>query len=544
MRLLTCLTAAAALFLSLAHPALGAPKEIKTANDTPVTLSPFEVVANTVEFKAWKKFSSEHFILYTDSGEKDSVRLLRNLEMLRLVEMAFFLRRPLALSRIVIVMPTSSSDWRKIASKGSVQWQVATSSAGWLACRSVLVQYDWDEDGAGLVQCSVAKIVLDDIDLTGPLWFTTGIGRFFETAEFNKDKVTIGRENPGVLALRAEGWLEWPVFFAVNSSSPEFTQERSVQRYVGQCTAFVQYLLTNKEPAWVDRLLLWDALMDAGAPPNEADFKANFGQDWPTWQKTMEHYLSGGEYVVKTYTLPPDVAQTPVTRHDLKAREMRDLFVLAQIQAQNIPASDAALDSILASGLKTSGLREMLIEACHERGRPDVVVAKCRELIAEGSTNAGVYATAADVLFWKDIRDIKLTSNIGEDGPQIEAWCRQALAIEPLLEPANATLAWTLALKPKPSTQDLADIKSICKRMSGVVVTSPMFAALAMAHRRSGDPKYALHIADALLKSKYTAKRDRRLAEQLIQDITGIPAATVPIPLSSDAVTPVPAKAR
>src|SRR5207248_2505107 len=115
--------------------------------------------------------------------------------------------------------------------------------------------------------------------------------------------------------------------------------------------------------------------LNADHAPTESEFKAIFTQDWKTWQRTLERYSGGGGYMLYTVKIPPEKLQFTETKFQLSVREMRDLFIVAQILVQTVPASEISLDALLASGLKTESLREFLVAACLKWKRSDAALA-------------------------------------------------------------------------------------------------------------------------------------------------------------------------
>ncbi|HEY4752877.1 MAG TPA: hypothetical protein VIH37_06290, partial [Candidatus Limnocylindrales bacterium] len=231
-------------------------------------------------------------------------------------------------------------------------------------------------------------------------------------------------------------------------------------------------------------------------------------------------------------------AQCPVRKPDLSTREMRDLFVLTQILNQHIKNSDTALDSILAGGLKTPGLRELLLEACLARHRSAPALTLAQALIADGTANPGVYATAADLLFHEHIPTVTIHARLDADSSQIVAWCRHAIELEPRQVEANRLLAWALALAPEVSPASVKEVRAAYERMNNETSTSSIVAALAVAHWRAGNLKAARSLAGLLQQSPLAYKTDRELATALLAELG--PAA----PAAPAAPAPAPAPAR
>ncbi|HUR56815.1 MAG TPA: hypothetical protein VM029_03840, partial [Opitutaceae bacterium] len=360
-----------------------------------VKMSPYEVTASTVQFKHWIKVSSPHFCVYTDVSALEAMTIVREMEMLHLAAQQFFGRPALRRRPMIFVLPASGSDWRKLESKGRVEWKVAISDPAHTVVDLVLAHYDWQARDLDLVWAEVGAAECHWLNLPLPLWFERGVMGFLETAEFTKDSIALGRVSERVRHVQETGWLPWGRLFAVSVQDREYRKDGEFQRYAGQCIAFVQYMLAHSDAAWLERLMTWTALMDAGVPPTEAEFNAVFGQDWKAWQKTMERYLGGGTYKIVTAQFKPEMLKFDVLQLDAPPREMRELFILGQILNQNVPASQVSLDSLLAKGLESEGLREILVEACLKWDRADAVSENLRRLIAAKSTNPEVYALAA-----------------------------------------------------------------------------------------------------------------------------------------------------
>jgi hypothetical protein len=377
-----------------------------------------------------------------------------------------------------------------------------------------------------IVRAAQGRAELRAVNLSGPFWFERGVGKFFETAEFSNESVKLGRQNSRTLALAHEGWLPWAKFFQVTPRSAEFTKEREVERYEGQCALLVQAMLANPDAGWTDRLISWVARLNAGREPSEEEFKSVFGQDWKAWQDTMRNFLDGGRYQIQSLKFPEAVNKFSVATFDLPVREMRELFVLSQVLNQDVPASYAALDSILANGLKTESLRELLVEACFDRKRPAAALDQLRVLLAAHTPNPAVYAVLAGAVIRARVPQINLHSRLGDEAGEVRALCRQALDLEPLYEPANDFLAWAEALGPNVAPANLAAIERIFHALEGRASTSDAVAALAVGSWRIGDVPWARRLAQTLAESPYADRDGKRISAELLKEIGAPRAAT------------------
>lgn len=505
--------------------AASAPPKTPPPTEPAVTMSPFEVQAMSVDFKRWIKVGSPNFIVYTDASAAEASHVLREFEMLHAAGQRFFGRKALRLSPVTIILPTASSDWRKLEAKGSVEWKAAVSTEADEIAELIVVQYDWQDDGVWIVRAAQANCEARRLNLHGPFWFHRGLGSFLETAEFDKDSVTLGRVNPRASQLQHAAWLPWGRFFEVNPSSPEFTREKMVNQFEGQCAIFSQYLYTNPDRACVGRLTAWLDYLNAGHAPGEAEFKTIFTQDFKTWQRTMDQYIEGGRYRIYTVKVPPDSIRFAETKFTLPVREMRDLFVLAQILVQSVPASEVSLDAVLARGLKSESLRELLVAACLKWKRPDAALAQLNQLIAANSKNPRVYSLAANLVTDRNASTITLDARLGGEVTQVREWCRRALELEPLFPDANLTLAWAEALAPEVEQQGIAAIEEIYARIKGRMPAEDVIMALAVALWRSGDVETARDLSAKLKDGALGTKQSRELAAALLERLRQPPAA-------------------
>ena len=504
----------------LFHVALFAAEAPKAANDAAVTMSPFEVSAEGVDFKGWLKLGSPHFTLYTDAKERDAANVLRELEMVRWAAQDFLRREINPLAPIVLVLPTSRSDWRKVASKGSVEWTVAMSAPGQRVVNLLLAEYDWQDHSLDLVRAVLGMCLLRTMNLDGPFSFGQGVGAFFESAEIAKDKVAFGRINADRIGhLMSEGWMPWPQFFRVTGRSEDFRSEWKVHRYTAQATIFVQYMLANPEAAWLDRTMDWNARRVADAEPKEDEFKAIFGQDWKMWQKTMEDYVRGGRYQIMSIRVPPEVAGVQPAKLDLSVREMRELFVIAQVLNQNVPASLTALDSLLARGLRAPALRELLAEACLRWDRGEAAARVLREVIADGTRNAAVFSELGRLMAGRAVQRARLNPRLGPEAIEVRELCRQALAINPLLLEANHLLAFAYAYGPDHGPENVKAIEGIYRRTAGSMRTNDVVLSAGVAQWRAGNPAAARKIAQVILDSPYADNGDKAIATELVAAI-------------------------
>ncbi len=503
----------------------GHAQETPTGGDV-VMMSPYEVSAHTVEFKGWTKLRSPNFIVYTDASLKQVRPLIRQMEMLHLVAQVTFGRRPLAKSPAIVVLPTSSSDWKKVRSKGEVEWRVAVSSLGWVQPGSV-VEYDWQADGASVLWASLTRTELLWLGIELPLALNNGFAYYFETIRQTKGGLQVGRGNSRIAWLNGAKWFGWDELFTITGSSPVYTQDGSgISRFNAQSALFVHYLMTRDEPERLDQLLRWAALLRAGREPAEERFTEVFGLNWTEIRARLDRFTSGEKFNTKLYQFPPESLDFVVTEIDVKAQEMRDLFVLIQICNQRVPASEASLDVLLAKGLQTPELRQLLLEACREWKRSEGAWTQLNLMLQEDRATPEVYDLAMHLAFEEGGGSYGVDARLPEEAVETaRGWGRQALAREPLQDCINQTLCWVEALAPTVNAQSLDAIKDRLAALDGNGDTDVGLAAFAVAAWRAGEPARARRACEALLNSDYSGERSRAIAREVMLKLDAAEAA-------------------
>jgi len=481
-------------------------------------MEPYEVLAASAEFKRWIKVRSPNFVIYTDARRKHAMKLLEQMEIFHIAFQHIIGRNAQVRAPTIVVLPTAGSDWRKMQSKGNVDWKVAMSAANGSVADASICQYNWQKTGLYVVWSSLTSSRLNAVNIDGTFWFRRGMNRFFETVNFSGRKITIGYTNSRTTTLVHDGWLPWERFFEITGSSPEFTKDGSaLHKFNGQSAAFTQYMLAHKDPIWQGRLSVWNAFLATGRPPSEEDFETVFGQNWEEWSETMKEYLERGKYRVVTFDFPDEILVFRREQLPLPTEEMRELFIITKILNQSIPESDHALDALLARGLKTEALRELLVEACLERGNAEGAREQLQALIDNDSQNPAVYSQAAWLVFSSHVSEFSLDSRLPADSAvQIRKLCNAAISIEPLNLLASETLAWTEAFSPTIRRSNLNTLEELCRRMDGNGQTGELIAALAIARWRSGQDESAIAACNPLLASAYASESMRNLAEELM----------------------------
>lgn len=486
------------------------------STDSTVLMSPYEVVAESVEFKGWKKLRSPNFVVYTDASTKKVRPFLQQMEMMHMVAQVITGRRPLNHQPVHVVLPTSRSDWKKLQSKGGVDWKVAVSSENEFTYLCV-VEYDWQEQGIYVMWASLAGIESTLLGIDWAFHLSKGFSFYFETMRPTDDGVKVGVGNPRINNLNHLGWLDWERFFAITGGSSEYRRSGSaLQMFGGQAAVFMHYWLAQPPEQGLHKLLDWNTRLQAGREPTAEEFQKVFGMTFEELDDVMRDYVKKNRYVIRNYGIPTKMTDFVVTEIDVSAKEMRELFVLVQIKNQRIDDSKIALDSLLARGVETPHLRALLVAACHDWRRMDDALEVMQSMVAAGDEAAETWDGLATLTFVLEVGRPELETRISSAlAERITGLVHGALARESLASGSNPVLAWTLALKEDVAPSDLDAIRAVCRKMDGNADTSNPLAALAVAAWRVGDEGLSRRLVDLLLASPYCDEHVIPLLEEL-----------------------------
>lgn len=498
-------------------------------------MSPYEVNAASVDFANWIKVATPNFLIYTDARLSEASALLTDFEKLRFAGQRYFRRPARITAPVVIVLPTSGSDWSKIAAKGNVQWDVAVSNPIEDPVELILVQYDWQMNDAKIVRAPVGRTIVASLNLDGPFWFMRGVGSLFESAEIEADAVHLGLHSSRTKGVAMEGWLDWNRFFRLSHNSPEFRSLHGVRQVDGQCSLFVQYCMSHAEPIWRDRLIRWVALQAADREPTENEFMAVFGHTWAKWSQTMRYYLKSGRYQITKVPISGSSMNFEPIRLDLPIREMRELFILSQVSNQDRKASYVSLDALLARGLKSEALREILAATCFKLGRREAGREALLSAIEAGTANPAVYTLAGRLALEDELPALAIHASIPMPAArQIQSWAETALRLDPRHPEAHQLRAFAIALSPELDDSHVALLEASYRQQLGDSSTSDVLTALLLARHRLGDTRGARALAQQLSESPFARIDAKRIA----QVVLAVPSPSSPAAAAAPPATP------
>jgi Flp pilus assembly protein TadD len=246
----------------------------------------------------WVQVRSPHFLIVSNSNEKQARHVADQFERMRSVFHKLFPKLQIDPATPIIVLAIKDEkDFRALEpaaylAKGQLK-------LGGLFLRTpdknyVLMRLDAEGDHPyAVVYHEYTHLLLSKADL--PLWMNEGLAEFYQNTDIREKEVNLGQPSPENLALlRQNRLLPLATLFTVDNASPYYHEENKGSIFYGESWALMHYLelkdFHDKTHYLTDYLDLLAKNVDAVTAASQA-----FG-DLKRLQDALEGYVRGGNY--------------------------------------------------------------------------------------------------------------------------------------------------------------------------------------------------------------------------------------------------------
>jgi tetratricopeptide (TPR) repeat protein len=198
----------------------------------------------------WLQVASPHFVVVTNSNEKQGRRIADQFERMRSLFHALFPKAQIEDGVPIIVLAIKDEkDFRALEpqaylAKGSLK-------IGGLFLRGpdknyVLMRMDAEgEHPYAVVYHEYTHFLLSKIEFM-PLWLNEGLAEFYENTDIHEKEALLGQPSAGdILWLRQNNLLPLTTLFAVDHNSPYYHQENKGSIFYAEAWALTHYLQTG-----------------------------------------------------------------------------------------------------------------------------------------------------------------------------------------------------------------------------------------------------------------------------------------------------------
>lgn len=394
--------------------------------------------------ETWIRITSPHFVVLTNSNEKQGRKIADQFERMRSVFHAAFPRaRVDPDSPIVVLAVKDERDFRALEpadylAKGSLKL------AG-LFLRSqernyVLLRLDAEgEHPYSVIYHEYTHLLLSKAAEWIPLWVNEGLAEFYQNTDIREKEAMLGQpSSDDILWLRGNRLLPLPTLFTVDAKSPYYHEENKGSIFYAEAWALVHFLEVNDFKQKTHRVTDYLNLLAQNADPVAAATQT-FG-DLKVLQSSLDHYVHQGTFQYFKMTTTTDVDDSAFRAQILTGAQSD--AVRADFLACNQRTADAQalLDHVLQEDPNNVAARETkgLIE--FQQGHLD----EARKWYMQA-----VQLDSQSYLAHYYFAVISMQGGGASEDPQVEASLRAAVKLNPNFAPAFALLATYLGMQRK-----------------------------------------------------------------------------------------------
>lgn len=464
----------------------------------------------------WLYGHSAHFEMLSSAKEKDSRRLLVNLERFRENVLKFFPSRQLQEPKVTVVRFGSDSGFKpyKPRYKGKPK-----DVAGYFLNHpdqvyiAMCTDYDADENGdpEEIIFHEYLHLLVHSRGLTLPLWLNEGMAEVFSTCKFEDKYAEYGQPKQiyvDIMSLSALMPLERMLM--VDEKSPDYNEEERATTFYAQSWLLTHYLLCGRDRENVQRLERYLQRTDGMTGSPKEAFREIFGRDIGAMELELRNYLSGGQFYQRRVPLSPFDEKSLVVR---PATDLERDISLSSLRwrVHQEPGDVPPLFALTERDPLAPGPHETLAAVSLVKEDFDGALGHWRKAVELKTDNAYIYtqvARAGLARFRSNDFDELLTP---EEAFDLQRWLERALKLRPGYADAVEALAIVEAHAPTIRAYGINLVQNSLPTMKNKDIT---LLSLAMARWRAKDFATALTILD-LLKTPATEPKIRSAANLL-----------------------------
>ncbi len=387
--------------------------------------------------ETWTEVQSPHFVVITNSNEKQGLRVADQFERMRSVFHVAFPKLQIDPGSPIIVLAIKDEKEFKALepqgylAKGSLQ-------LGGLFLRApdknyVLMRLDAEgEHPYSVMYHEYTHLLLSKSAEWMPLWLNEGLAEFYQNTEIHEKDVSLGEPSAEDLALLKERrLLPLATLFTVDEKSPYYHEENKGSIFYAESWALTHYIRVKDRRDNTARLNQYSELLIQKVDPVTAAMRA-FG-DLKQLQAALEGYIRQGSFTYFKMTTTTEVDDSA-----FKAQVMTPAqadAVRADFLAYNERTADAQalLDHVLQEDPKNVLAQETLGLMEVRQGHLEEARKRYAQAVQLDSQNFLAHYYFAAI----SMQDLAAPS----DEAQVESSLRTAIKLNPSFAPPYDRLA-------------------------------------------------------------------------------------------------------
>ena len=385
----------------------------------------------------WLEVRAPHFVILTNSGEKQGRRLADHFESMRAV---FHKRFPNAsvdaASPIIVIAVKDKKEFQALEPEAYLA--KGQLNLGGLFLQGpdknyVLLRLDAEGEHpyAGVYHEYTHFIVRKAANWL-PLWLNEGWAQFYENTEIKDKEVGMGEASfENLMLLRQNRPLPLTTLLAVDHNSPYYHEEHKGSIFYAESWALTHYLMIKDTQDKTDRLTDYAKLVSNNVDPVTAATRA-FG-DLKLLENNLSQYISQGKFY---YFKMPGAIEVDDTSFQVQAVTAAQADAIrADFLAYNQRPKDAhvLLDRVLKDEPNNVAAHETMGFLAFQEGKLDEAAHWYEQAVKLDSQSFLAHYYFAAIAMRASVS--------GERAAQIEASLRSAIKLNPSFAPAFDQLA-------------------------------------------------------------------------------------------------------
>jgi tetratricopeptide (TPR) repeat protein len=390
----------------------------------------------------WLELRSEHFVVATNSNEKDARKVADQFERMRLVFHAQFPKLQIDPPAPIIVFAIKEDkDFRALEpqeylAKGQLK-------LGGLFLRApdknyILMRLDAEGDHPyEIVYHEYTHLLLAKAAEWLPLWLNEGLAEFYQNSDIREKEVVLGAPSAeNLVLLRQQNLLPLATLFKVDERSPYYHEENKGSIFYAESWALTHYIQMTDARQHTHRMTDLAELLAQKTDPAEAARRV-FG-DLQQLEHALENYIQQAAFYVFKVPGAVEVDDSKFHTQSLTAAQSDALRADFLAYNQRIADSQALLDQVLKEDPNNTSAHETKGYLAFRAGSLDEAKKWYGQAVQLDSQSYLAHYYFAVI----SMRD----STSSTDESQIENSLRTAIKLNPQFAPAFDSLAVFLGM--------------------------------------------------------------------------------------------------
>ena len=317
----------------------------------------------------WIEVSSSHFVVLTNSNEKQARHVLDQFERMRWVFQTLFPKLNADPPAPIFVYAAKNGKTFQSVEPQAYLAKGSLPLAGYFLTSQdqnyILLRLDGEQEHPfAIVYHEYTHLQFRSAGDWMPLWLNEGLAEFFQNTEIRDKDVLLGEPSAdNILYLRRENLIPLPVLFKVDANSPYYHQEEKGSVFYAEAWALTHFLQITDHENKTNRLGDYMKLMAHHEDSVVAAEKA-FG-NLKDLQSALEFYIHASQYkefVIHSAAAIDESAYTvkPITQVDADASRA-EILAMVHREKESREIVDAILktDPNNVRALETMGSIEL-----------------------------------------------------------------------------------------------------------------------------------------------------------------------------------------